>query len=199
MARRSIDIKIEEKGRDQGKLFKITEMSAFDTEAWAERAINAILRNATAQDLSVLLPLVYSYVQQVNEDKSLEEVVEDREEGKAAINQATESLAIYFASMFFQLPYDELRVVSDPLLQCCAIYLNPGQSQITEPVLNNPTQYIEEASTIFGLKREVFKLHTDFFTNGAKRHLSKFLSQMDSVTDQPSDTPPTFPKPSAKS
>lgn len=32
MARRSIDIKIEEKGRDQGKLFKITEMSAFDTE-----------------------------------------------------------------------------------------------------------------------------------------------------------------------
>lgn len=177
MARRSIDIKIEEKGRDQGKLFKITEMSAFDTEEWAERAINAILRNATSQDLAVLLPLVYSYVQQVNEDKSLEEVVEDREEGKAAINQATESLAIYFASMFFQLPYDELRVVSDPLLQCCSIYLNPGQTQMTEPVLNNPTQYIEEPSTIFSLKREAFKLHTDFFTQNVKSRLTVLLNQ----------------------
>lgn len=184
MARRSIDIKIEDKGRDQGKLFKITEMSAFDTEEWAERTINAILRNATPDDLAVMLPLVYSYVQQLNENKTLEEVIEDREEGKAAMGQATESLALYFSSMFFQLPYDEMRVVSDPLLKCCSIYLNPGQSELTEPVLNNPTQYIEEAATIFGLKREAFKLHTDFFTSGVKRYLGIFISQMDlSETD----------------
>lgn len=43
MVRRIKDIRIEEEGRDQGKLFRITEMSAFDTEAWATRSINAIL------------------------------------------------------------------------------------------------------------------------------------------------------------
>lgn len=196
MARRAIDIKIEEKGRDQGKLFKITEMSAFETEEWAERSINAILRNATTQDLTLLLPLVYSYVQQVNEDKTVKEVIQETEEGKAAINQATEGLALYFASMFFQLPYDELRIVSDPLLKCCSIYLNPGQSEMTEPVLNNPNQYIEEPATIFGLKREAFRLHTDFFTSGAKHHLGLFIKQMERLqTEQESDTTPTSPKP----
>lgn len=196
MARRSIDIKIEEKGRDQGKLFKITEMSAFDTEAWAERAINAVLRNATSEDLSLLLPVVYSYVQQASEDKSLDDVELDRDEGKAALNQVTETLAIYFASMFFQLPYDQLKIVSEPLLQCCSIYLNPGKMDMSEPVLNNPNQYIEEPSTIFALKREAFKLHTDFFTSGAKRYLTLFINKMDQLqTDPKSDTAPTSPKP----
>lgn len=192
MARRSIDIKIEEKGRDQGKLFKITEMSAFDTEAWAERSINAILRNAKADDLSLLLPIVYTYVQEASEMKTFEDVVIEQEEGRALLDQATETLAIYLASMFFQLPYDDLKIVSEPLLQCCSIYLSPGQKELAEPVLNNPNQYIEEASTIFALKREAFKLHTDFFTSGAQRYLDLFISKMDGFqTDQESDTPQT--------
>lgn len=196
MARRSIDIKIDAKGRDQGKLFKITEMSAFDTEAWAERAINAILRNATAEDLSLLLPIVYTYVQEASEMKTFEEVKIENDEGRALLSQATETLAIYLASMFFQLPYDELKVVGDPLLRCCSIYLNPGQAGLAEPVLNNPNQYIEEASTIFALKREAFKLHTDFFTSGAQRYLDLFISKMDRFkTDQESDTIPTSPTP----
>ncbi|CAI3953075.1 unnamed protein product [Commensalibacter communis] len=196
MARRSIDLKIEEKGRDQGKLFKITEMSAFDTEAWAERTINAILRNATSEDLSLLLPIIYTYVQEASEMKTFEEVAIENEEGRALLNQATETLAIYLASMFFQLPYDELKVVSEPLLQCCSIYLNPGQTEMSDSVLNNPNHYIEEASTIFALKREAFKLHTDFFTNGAQRYLDLFISKMDRFkTDQESDTTPTSPNP----
>lgn len=195
MARRSINLKIQEKGRDQGKLFRITEMSAFDTEAWAERSINAILRNARPNDLSFLLPLVYSYIQQATEDKSLDEVMEQAEEGKATIHQATEKLAIYLASMFFQLPYDDLKIVSEPLLQCCSIYLNPGKNDLVEAVLSNPNQYIEEVSTIFALKREAFRLHTSFFTSGACHYLDLFIRAMEqSQTSQDTDTIPTSPK-----
>lgn len=178
MARRSIELKIQEKGRDQGKLFKITEMSAFDTEEWAERSINAIIRNANSEELNILLPLVYSYMHQLNEGKSFEEIKTASEEGKAIINQATETLAIYFAAMFFQLPYDDLKILTTPLLKCCAIYLNPGQNDLAEPVLNNPNQYIEESATLFTLKREAFKLHTDFFMSGAKQHLNQYIDQM---------------------
>lgn len=176
MARRSVDIKIQEKGRDQGKLFKITEMSAFDTEKWAEQAINAILRNANSQELVLLLPLVYSYVQQTNDIKSFEKIIEEKKEGKATVVQATETLAIYFASVFFQLPYDELCGVSDPLLNCCSIYLSPGQNDLTDLIKNNINQYIEEASTIVFLKKEAFKIHTNFFTQKAKVSLKEFLS-----------------------
>lgn len=74
--------------------------------------------------------------------------------------------------MFFQLPYDDLKVVVKPLFNCCSIYLNPGQNDLAEPVLSNPNQYIEEVSTIIALKREAFKLHTGFFMSGAKRYLN---------------------------
>lgn len=196
MARRSIELKIQEKGRDQGKLFKITEMSAFDTEEWAERSINAILRNATKEDISFLLPLVYTYVQEATIETSYEEIMEKVEEGSAAIHQAAEKLAVYLSSLFFNLPYDDLKGAVAPLLKCCAIYLNPSQNDLAEPILSNPNQYIEEVSTIIALKREAFKLHTDFFTSGAKRYLDLFINSMERLqTKQDTDTIPTSPNP----
>ncbi|CAK7192381.1 hypothetical protein COMNV_00577 [Commensalibacter sp. Nvir] len=169
MARRNVDIKIEEKGRDQGKLFKITEMSALDTEAWASRAINAILRNVSVEHYQSLFPLIYSYVSGVNnfseieEKEQLSELTKTLENGQTVFDKPLEALALYFANSFFTLPYDDLIQVGDPLLNCCSIYLNPGQSDLTDPIKNNINQYIEETSTLYILKREVFKLHTDFF------------------------------------
>lgn len=181
MARRSVELKIQEPGRDQGKLFKITEMSAFDTEEWAERSINAILRNANKEDISFLIPLVYTYVQEATIESSYEKLMEKNDEGMVKIQQATEKLAVYLSSLFFSLPYDDLKIVVKPLFDCCSIYLNPGQNDLVEPILNNPNHYIEEVSTIIALKREAFKLHTDFFTRDAKRYLDLFIVSMEQL------------------
>ncbi|CAI3941707.1 unnamed protein product [Commensalibacter communis] len=177
MARRTIDIKIEEAGRDQGKLFKITEMSAFDTEAWASRSINAILRNASEHEKMRLLPLVFSYFKQMNSEPDFETLQDEIKTGEAAHFKSTESLAVYLSSEFFQLPYDELIIATKPLLNCCGIYLNPGQNQMIDPVSTNPTQYVEEASTYYTLYREAFKLHTDFFTKKIMQSLASLGRQ----------------------
>lgn len=42
MARRQMDVEIEKEGRDIGKKFRITEMSAYDAEDWAMRAIGGM-------------------------------------------------------------------------------------------------------------------------------------------------------------
>lgn len=173
MTRKSIELVIEEKGRDTGKLFKITEMSAFNTEAWAIRAINALLRNTNNDEVYGLLPLVYSYFKQLNEPKTLNTVLEEANQGQAAILNPTENMAIYFSHRFFQLPYDELKVLSDPLLDCCAIYLDPGKSDLTRPLLDNVNTFVEEPSTLSILRREAFKLHTDFFIKGVGQYLEK--------------------------
>ena len=45
MARRELDITITDEGRDKGKTFRITEMSASQAERWAVRAFLALARS----------------------------------------------------------------------------------------------------------------------------------------------------------
>lgn len=44
MARRETDVTIDREGRDKGKKFRITEMSAYDAEDWALTALGEIAR-----------------------------------------------------------------------------------------------------------------------------------------------------------
>ncbi len=50
MARKTLNYKVTDEGRDHGKVFVITEMSAFRAEAWALRALLALM------DANVQLP-----------------------------------------------------------------------------------------------------------------------------------------------
>lgn len=45
MARKTVNYTVEDKGRDHGKVFVITEMSAEDAEDWAMRALFALVNN----------------------------------------------------------------------------------------------------------------------------------------------------------
>lgn len=45
MARRTEDFKVEAVGRDTGKIFRLTEMSAFRAEKWAARALLALIKS----------------------------------------------------------------------------------------------------------------------------------------------------------
>lgn len=54
MSRKEIDVQIIEEGRDHGKVFHITEMSAIRAERWGARAISALAR--TGVDIGNLNP-----------------------------------------------------------------------------------------------------------------------------------------------
>jgi len=45
MARRIEEFKVEAVGRDKGKIFILTEMSAFATEKWAAKALLAVMKS----------------------------------------------------------------------------------------------------------------------------------------------------------
>lgn len=45
MARKTANITIDDEGRDKGKVFLITEMSAAQAERWAMRSLLALMRN----------------------------------------------------------------------------------------------------------------------------------------------------------
>lgn len=44
MARKEVTVTIVDEGRDQGKIFRLTEKSAIDIDKWANRAIHSIVR-----------------------------------------------------------------------------------------------------------------------------------------------------------
>lgn len=54
MARKTKTVTISTEGRDQGKAFYITEMSAFAAEKWATRAISAMARSGVDMPEEVL-------------------------------------------------------------------------------------------------------------------------------------------------
>lgn len=181
MARRTRDVPINEVGRDKGKMYLITEMSAFDTEIWCKRVINAIVRNADKDELLLVLPLFYSYINNLNEKTPTQEEMVDllkseAQENKINIDQASEALGINFCLMYMQLPPEELEGLSLTLLKCCKHYTS-YEAKVTDDVLNNPL-YCEEASTLMILQKEAFGLHTDFFVNAVKQHLPSLTAKV---------------------
>ena len=59
MAREFIDVRIGESGRDAGKVFRVTEMTAEDAEWWALRAMSVIVEADTDGSLEKLMVLAF--------------------------------------------------------------------------------------------------------------------------------------------
>ncbi|CAI3933351.1 hypothetical protein [Commensalibacter communis] len=180
MARRTREIQIAEEGRDKGKVYLITEMSAFDTENWCMDVINAIVRNVDRETLALILPVFYSYLNNLNEkplteEEALELLKTQADESAINIEQSAQALGINFFLMFFQLPNRELKELAMPLLSCCK-HFTSYEGKVTDDILNNPL-YCEEPSTFSILKKAAFGLHTDFFVNAVKRTLPSLTAQ----------------------
>lgn len=138
MARKTATIVIEDEGRDKGKRFFITEMSAMQAERFAVRAIKALI--ASNVDLG-------------------------------AISMATANSA-ELARVGFQglasISNDEVYDLMDELMRCvqfCPDKTNPNIKR----VLDQNAEDIEEVSTLFTLKREVFNLNFSFFISALTR------------------------------
>jgi len=131
--RKTAIVTIEAEGRDKGKCFLLTEMSAADAERWALRAFFALMNTG------VQIP------------------ADIAESGMAGI-----------ASMGIQalgkLPYEAAEPLLEDMFACVQIIPDPSKKNVARFLLDED---IEEVATRLQLRKEVFDLHTGFFTAAA--------------------------------
>lgn len=117
---------VADSGRDTGKQFHITEMSASQAENWAIRVILAV------GNAGIEIP-----------------------EGLASQGMAG-LLAIGYMSLL-KIPFESAKPLLDDMMTCVQIMPMPN---VKRPLIEDD---IEEVATRLQLRKEVWKLHTDFF------------------------------------
>ena len=130
MARRESRVTIDAKGRDNGKIFVLTEMSADKAERWATRLLFALINNGAEFPDNI------------------------QEMGMAGI------AAIGIKSLG-KLPYEQAEPLLDEMFECVRIQPNPKDPNLVRLLIADD---IEEVTTRILLRKELFKLHIDFFT-----------------------------------
>lgn len=178
--RKILTVTITNDNRDRGKKFKIHEMSAFESEKWASCAINSLIRSSPMAVSDVISDAATAFVLSINKPKQQENIEFAEEINEKLIDFSMESLATVFASQFFNAPNAEYDELSSKLLWQCEAFkmLDTNGVEIYEKLdPENIDIYIEEASTIYTLKREAFKLHTDFFINESAPDLKLYFMQ----------------------
>jgi hypothetical protein len=133
MARKTISYKIEDEGRDKGKLFFITEMSSEQAEDWAFRVLLALMAG------NVELP-----------------------EGFETLGMS--GLAQLGLKALTGLKYDIAKPLLAEMFTCLQIIPDPSKTMVVRALVPDD---IEEVSTRFRLRMEIFNLHTDFLVNAA--------------------------------
>lgn len=126
MALKSKQITIEN-GRDKGRVFLITEMSAAHADNWAMRALLALANNGV--DLGGISP----------------------QQGMIGMVGAT------LGALGKVKPEDAIPLLNE-LLDCVQIIPEGGQPR----PLNMDFNDVEDFTTLWRLRKEVFALHTDF-------------------------------------
>lgn len=125
--RKTATVKIDAKGRDFGKVFVITEMSASQAEEWAARAL------FTMMNAGVEIP-----------------------DNIAAAGLA--GIAALGVGALTKVPFDAAKPLFDAMFTCVQVQPSPN---VMRPLIEDD---IEEVATRLRLRKEVFSLHTDFFT-----------------------------------
>jgi len=143
MARKTEMVTIE-KGRDKGKKFRITEMSAMKAEKWARRAIFAAFSSGQAS----ISGLAEKFVQDKNKD----------------LQEAERLGMAYIADQGLQLigriPEEVADALYDELLACVKFLPDPKNQEV-EMSIDEDT--CEDPQTLIKLRVKAFMLHVDFF------------------------------------
>ena len=135
MARQVLTYTVPEgKSRDAGKTFVITEMSAFEIESWAMRALLVIMAN------NVVLP------------PDLSARVQSGEAGLADI--ATLGL-----KSLSGLRYADAKPLLDDMMTCVKIAPDKRNPSILREIVDED---IEEIMTIVELRKLIWGMHTNF-------------------------------------
>jgi hypothetical protein len=123
---------VVDEGRDKGKMFLITEMSAAQGESWAIRALMALMR------ANVEMPSDFENL------------------GMAALAQMGFQC---FAGLHWEVAEPLMR----EMFECVQIIPDPRKPAVVRALSGENGDYdIEEISTRFKLRVEIWKLHTGF-------------------------------------
>lgn len=150
MARRERVVTITDEGRDQGKVFVLRELSSFDGEWWAVRALT-VMGNA-----GVNLP---------------GNALESGMAGIAAAEASTGAVTALLVAGLRMLPGVDPQALK-PLLDemmACVLFKPSGSHQLPpQALMYGEFCQIEEIATILRLRAELIELHTGFSLAGAK-------------------------------
>lgn len=136
MAREFIDVTIGDAGRDAGKIFRITEMTAEDAEWWALRTLSLLVEADSTGELEKLAHLM------AGETEKLSAV------GAVAIIKLLAKADMY-----------KVRPLWDEMRDCWSI-VPQGDRKMAVKLADNS---IEEVSTLLTLRMKTLELHFDFF------------------------------------
>jgi hypothetical protein len=131
MARKQANVTIDGNGRDAGKVFVLTELSAAAAETWAARAMFAML------NAGVEIP---------------DNIAQAGLAGIAALG----------VNALSKLSFDAAKPLLDEMFDCVQIQPSP---KVVRALVDDD---IEDVSTRLVLRREIFKLHIDFFTDAGQ-------------------------------
>jgi hypothetical protein len=131
-------------GRDDGKTFILKEMPASQTEKWATRAFLAIARSGSSAIKDAL-----------NFDFD-----EANWQSKATICE----VATHGISIFGAMDFKEAEPLLDEMFSCITLMPDPSKPMVTRSLIEDD---IEDVTTRLTLRKEIFKLHVDFFTAAA--------------------------------
>jgi len=127
--RKTLTVTIDKEGRDKGKVFELTEMSAVDSERWAIRCLFALM-NAGVE---------------IDEEADL----------------GMESLVALGLNALSKIKYEDAEPLLDTMLGCVKVIPDPNNPSVVRGLFDSD---IEEVSTRLRLRKEVWGLHTGFFS-----------------------------------
>lgn len=126
-------------GRDNGKKFHIVEMGAYQTEAWATKALLLMLSN------NIELP---------------ENIKPEDLQGAEGLSMLSKVGYKVLLQMLSQIDYEKVKPLLNELLGCCSFVVEGTETKLTE---SNAETIVEDMKTLFTLKKKAFGLHFDFF------------------------------------
>jgi hypothetical protein len=162
MARKTKIVTITAEGRDKAKIFLITEMSARQAEAWADRAFLALahssidlpagIEHSGMAGISQIMTLLAD-TQLPNADALMEELVSSVRIASIATT----------ARLVGHIKFPELTPLMDELMSCVQFVWDTSKN-LTRPLVDNGTEGddLEEVATRQFLRSEVLDLHVNF-------------------------------------
>lgn len=132
--RKTLTVTITAEGRDKGKQYLLTEMSATAAERWAAKAFLGLARSGL-------------------------EVPEDL----ASLGLA--GIAMIGFRAIGGMQFAEAQALLDEMFGCVQMIPDPSRPEVTRKLVEDD---IEEVATRLRLRKEIFGLHVDFSSAGAR-------------------------------
>ena len=154
MARKTATVTIAGEGRDKGKLFHLTEWSAYRAEKWAVKAFGALGR------VGINVP-------------------------PEIVNQGMAGLATFGLLLLARGNFSDVEPLMDEMLECIQIVRDPKHPNVVQPIFVESD--IEEITTLYELRQEIFKLHLGFWQPASP---SNSTSETRDTTSQSAPTSP---------